>query len=91
MLIGSIRRVQSSTVEVQGASLEDVRAQLEAQRPDGFDLVSSPVRMVKGAQLLEATGTFEQRDELAEIEADDMDALEAKVPDGWKLLSVRRA
>ena len=46
--------------------------------------------MVKGAQLIRATGMFAQRDELAEIEADDIAALKAKVPDGWILLSVRR-
>lgn len=80
-----------SSTEVTGVSLEDVQAQLEAQRPAGYELVNAPAEMVKGAALIKTTGTFERRDELTEIQADDMASLEAMVPDGWQLLSVRQA
>lgn len=89
MLIGMIRPRGSQTVDVTGPSLEDVQQQLEAIRPDGFELVNAPAEMIKGAALIKTTGTYERRDDVREIEADDMAALEAKVPDGWQLLSVR--
>ncbi len=89
MLVGMIRPKGTQTAEVTGTSLDDVQQQLEAQRPDGYELVNAPAEMIKGAPLIKTLGTFERRDEVTEIEADDMDALEAKVPDGWQLLSVR--
>lgn len=91
MLIGMIRPRGTSSTDVTGTSLEDVQEQLEALRPVGFELVNAPASMIKGAALIKTTGTYERRDDLAEIEADTMDALEAMVPDGWQLLSVRRA
>lgn len=91
MLIGMIRPRGTSSTAVTGTSLEDVQEQLEALRPDGFELVNAPAEMIKGAALIKTTGTFERRDDVREIEADDMAALEAKVPDDWQLLSVRRS
>lgn len=90
MLFALIRPIESSSTDVTGQSLADVRAQLDTRTPAGFDLVSAPARMLKGAQGIETTGTFQRRDGVREIEADDMAALEAKVPDGWQMLSVRR-
>ena len=91
MLIGLMRPVEVQSVSLEGTDLADIQSQLEAQRPEGFDLVSSPVEMIKGAAVLKAVGTFARRDQVTEIEADDMDALLAKVPDGWQLLNVRTA
>ncbi|WP_298040802.1 hypothetical protein [uncultured Microbacterium sp.] len=91
MLIGLMRPVEVQTFDVESADLAGVQNQLEALRPEGFDLISAPVRMIKGAPVLEATGTFARRDGIREIEGDDMDALLAQVPDGWQLLSVRSA
>ena len=88
MLIGLMRPVESRSVAVEAADLADVQVQLAAQRPEGFDLVSSPVEMIKGAAILKAVGTFARRDQVTEIEAEDMDSLRAKVPDGWQLLNV---
>lgn len=90
MLIALIRPQETTTVEVIGATLDDVAEQLEAQRQPGFDLISAPVRMLKGEAMMEATGTFARVDGIREIEADDMASLTAKVPDGWQMLSVRR-
>lgn len=86
-----MRPVETTSVPVEATSLEDVQTQLEAHRPAGFDLISSPVEMVKGAAVLKAVGTFARRDQVTEIQAEDMDALRAKVPEGWQLLNVRTA
>jgi hypothetical protein len=91
VLIGLMRPVETTSVAIEATDLADVQTQLEAQRPDGFDLISSPVEMIKGAAVLKAVGTFARRDQVTEIEADDMAALEAKVPEGWQLLNVREA
>ncbi|WP_460797820.1 hypothetical protein [Microbacterium sp. GXF0217] len=91
MLIGLMRPVETRSVAIEATDLADVQTQLAAQRPEGFDLVSSPVEMIKGAAILKAVGTFARRDQVTEISADDMAALEAKVPEGWQLLNVRLA
>jgi len=88
MLAALIRPVESHTVEVAGASLDDVYAQISSHAPDGFDLVSAPVRMLKGTAGIQATARFDRRDGVREISADDMGALEAQVPAGWQMLSV---
>jgi len=90
MLVAQIRPIEKTTIDVIGTTLEDVITQLDAHRQAGFDLVSAPVRMLKGEAKMEATGTFSRVDGIREIDADDMDALQAKVPDGWRMLSVRR-
>lgn len=89
MLIALISPVESSTVEVIGTTLEDVHDQLIAQQKLGFVLASAPVRMLKGEAKIESTGTFWRVDGVQEIQADDMAALEAQVPEGWRMLSVR--
>ncbi|WP_243229192.1 hypothetical protein [Microbacterium sp. CIAB417] len=84
-----MRPVETTSVPVEAADLAGVQEQLAAHRPDGFDLISAPVEMIKGAAVLKAVGTFARRDQVTEIEADDMAALRAKVPEGWQLLNVR--
>lgn len=91
MLIALIRPHETSTVDVVGTTLEDVQTQLAAHRQPGFELADAPVRMLKGEAKMEAVGTFTRVDGIREIDADDMPALRAKVPDGWRMLSVRRA
>lgn len=89
MLTGVIRPLESRTMDVEGHSLAEIQEKLNASLPAGWALVSAPVAMVKGSSLMKATGTFQRVDGTREIEADTMTALEAKVPDGWMLLSVR--
>lgn len=89
MLTGHIRSARTTTIDVEGDSLEAVTAALAAQAPAGFELISAPVRMRKGSTMLDATGTFEECGDIREIEASDLDGLRAQVPDGWRLLSVR--
>lgn len=91
MLIGLIRPIETHTVTLKGEDLADVRAQLTAQAPDGWDLVSAMATMEKAGSMRSVEGKFLRRDGIREIEADDMAALEAKVPDGWQMLSVRTA
>lgn len=91
MLTGTIRPIESRTVDVEGDSLADVHAKLVAQVPAGWELTKAPVAMTAGSTALKATGTIERRDGIREIEADTMTQLEAKVPGGWRLLSVRAA
>ncbi|WP_372967024.1 hypothetical protein [Microbacterium sp.] len=91
MLYALIRPVESSTAEVIGTTLAEVLVELDQHKQPGFDLVSAPVRMLKGEAKMEATGTFKRVDGVREIEADDMASLEAQVPDGWRMLTVRHA
>ncbi|MGP6172274.1 hypothetical protein ACTU6V_13835 [Microbacterium sp. A204] len=57
--------------------------------PGGWDIAKVP-------PVLNRDGTFTadamigRRDDVREIEADDMDTLQSKVPDGWQMLSVRK-
>ncbi|WP_447913091.1 hypothetical protein [Microbacterium phyllosphaerae] len=91
MLIALIRPVESSTADVIGTTLAEVLVELEQHRKPGFDLTSAPVRMLKGEAKMEAMGTFKRVDGIEQIEADDMASLRAKVPEGWRMLTVRTA
>lgn len=90
MFRGSIRPDETRTLAVDGEGLADVTAQLTDQTPTGFELVSTTIAMRKGTFTLDAVGTFARRDGVREIEAEDMVALRAMIPDGWQLLSVHR-
>ncbi|MCZ4067858.1 hypothetical protein PUW79_09055 [Microbacterium sp. NE2HP2] len=90
MYVGTIRRVENTTVELAGHSLEEIRDQAQAAAPEGFDLVSAPVQMIKGSTELKATATYQRRDGLRDIEADDRQALFAQVPEGWQLVNIRK-
>ena len=89
MLIGAIRPVESKTHTVQAEELDEIQDLLAAETPKGWQLASAPVAMAKKDTVLTAEGTIVRRDGMQEIEADDMTALEAKVPEGYQLLSVR--
>ena len=90
MLVGLIRPAETQTLELEGDSLADVQQKARAAAPGGWDLLSVPVRMAKGTTALSATATLARRDAVREIQAEDMAALRAQVPEGWQLLSVRR-
>ncbi|MBS1672336.1 MAG: hypothetical protein JSS74_00010 [Actinobacteria bacterium] len=89
MLIGVIRPVESKTHTVQAEELDEIQDLLAAETPQGWEIAAAPVAMAKKDTILTAEGTIVRRDGVQEIEADDMTALEAKVPDGYQLLSVR--
>lgn len=89
MLFALIRPVESRTLTAEGTELPELRAQLATQAPAGWDMVSAHVEMKPGG-IRVVEGKFARRDEPTEIEADDMAGLEAKVPEGWHMLSVHR-
>lgn len=88
MLIGMIRPLETRTREVTGEGLDAIAAQLTA--PAGWELTKAHVLPQKGTTELRAVGEFARVDGLTEIDADDRDALYAKVPAGHQLLSIRR-
>lgn len=90
MLIATIRPAEKYTATATGTEIPELRAQLVSEAPEGWEMVSAHVEMKPGGIRI-VEGKFQRRDEPREIEADDMAALEAKVPEGWQLLSVRRA
>lgn len=89
MFIGTIAPVETLTVDLEGHSLEEIHARAMSAMPPGFELVSAPVRMVKGSTALTAVATFARTDGRREVEADDREGLRSRVPDGWRLLSIR--
>ncbi|RBO73051.1 hypothetical protein [Microbacterium sp. H6] len=91
MLIGMIRPVEAHSVTLKGEDLADVRAQLTAQAPEGWDLVSAMATMEKAGSMRSVEGKYLRVNGIREIEAEDMDTLQSLVPEGWQLLSVRRS
>lgn len=90
MLVGTIRPADATTADVEAHPLAEAHEALRAAAPDGFELVKASVRMSSGTTLLAAAGEFSRRDGAKEIEAPDMEAMRAAVPEGWTLLHVRR-
>ncbi|MDR6867703.1 hypothetical protein J2Y69_002307 [Microbacterium resistens] len=78
MLIGSIRPIETRIVETTATSLPELMAEIAAQVPPGWEIDSVPARRIV------------RRDGVTEIEAEDMEALRARVPEGHQLLTVRR-
>lgn len=90
MLIGLIRPRDSQTFTVQGTELDEIQDLITARTTAGWETASAPVSMAKKDTMMTAEATVVRRDGLREIEAEDMDALRALVPEGYQLLSVRR-
>lgn len=90
MLIAMIRPAEKYIAKATGTEIPDLQAELIAGAPAGWEMVSAHVEMQPGGIRI-VEGKFERRDEPTEIEAEDMDSLLAKVPDGWRMLSVRKA
>lgn len=88
MLVALIRPAEKQTATVEGTEIPELRAQLLAQAPSGWEMASAHVEMKPGGIRI-VEGRFLRREQPQEIEADDMAALEAKVPEGWEMLSVR--
>lgn len=89
MLTGRIRESRTVTADVEGDTLEEIKGALAAAAPAGFELVATGLRMRKGSITVDATGTFETRGEVREVEGPDLAAVRSQVPEGWQLLSVR--
>ncbi|MFB8191343.1 hypothetical protein ACFC14_18650 [Microbacterium sp. NPDC055988] len=91
MLIGLVRPVEVHTITLKGEDISEIRAQLVAQAPAGWELVSALVTMEKAGATRTINGKFHRSDGMEEITAENMDALRAQINDGWQLLSVRQA
>ena len=89
MLVGTIRPNETQQFTVEGESLADIARQVAAKTPQGWECASKPATKVKGSPLLTAQVTLVRRDDVQTIDADDMDTLRAKVPDGYQLIAVR--
>lgn len=89
MLIAMIRPSEKHVAKATGTEIPDLQSELIAGAPEGWEMVSAHVEMQPGGIRI-VEGKFERRDEPTEIEAESMDALMAKVPEGWQVLSVRR-
>ncbi len=90
MFFALIRPAETYTATVEGTDIPVLRAQLVAEAPADWEMVSAHVTMQPGG-IRTLEGRFERRDPPTQIEAPDMTAIEAQVPEGWKLLSVWRA
>mgnify|MGYP001060712493 CR=1 FL=1 len=89
MLSGRIRPVEVTELTVQAPSIAEARAQVEAQVPAGWVVTDAEATMPKASTMITLNAKMARRDGVTEIEADDLDTLRTKVPDGWQLLSVR--
>jgi hypothetical protein len=88
MFVAMIRPAEAITLTAEGTEIPELRTQLIDRAPAGWEMVSAHVEMKPGGIRI-VEGKFESREQPREIEADNMDELAAKVPDGWKMLSVR--
>ncbi|WP_341974668.1 hypothetical protein [Microbacterium sp. LWO13-1.2] len=81
MLVALIRPRESHNVTVQGTNVTELRAELAAQVPAGWELVSAHATMKAGG-IRTVEGRYERRDGIQEIEAEDTTVLEARGPGG---------
>jgi hypothetical protein len=88
MFIGLVRPVEVKTREVRGEGIAAIHEQLEA--PAGWELTEAHMGRQPGTTEFLTVGRFARRDETTEIEADDIETLRSKVPDGWQLLNIRQ-
>jgi hypothetical protein len=89
MLSGRIRPVEVRELTVEADSIDEARAAVMAQVPDGWALTDAAATMAKASTRIILNAKIARRDGTRDIEASDLDALHALVPDGWQLLSVR--
>lgn len=90
MLIGLCRPKESRTVDVEGGGMAEVSAAVDAEVSEGWEVASMPALPRKGGGLT-TSAVLVRRDGLVEVEGADFDAVRAAVPEGYELLTVRRA
>ncbi|WP_029144398.1 hypothetical protein [Microbacterium luticocti] len=89
MLSGRIRPIETRELSIDAESIDDARAQAEAELPAGWVLTDAAATMAKASTRITLNVKMARRDGVRDIEADDMQSLYAQVPAGWQLLSVR--
>ncbi|MEQ6898655.1 hypothetical protein [Microbacterium sp. KR10-403] len=88
MLSGRIRPIETRELTVQAPSIDETRQQVRSEVPEGWDLTDAAATMPKASTMITLNAKMARRDGVEEIEAEDIAALRAKVPEGWQLLSV---
>lgn len=91
MLSGRIRPVETRELTVEAPTIDEATQKVHAEVPDGWALTDSAATMPKASTMITMNAKMARRDGVEEIEAEDLDALQAKVPDGWQLLHVRES
>ncbi|GAA3762654.1 hypothetical protein GCM10022240_13970 [Microbacterium kribbense] len=91
MLSGRIRPVDVRELTVQADSIQAAREQAQAQVPAGWVLTDAEATMAKASTTITLHAKIARRDGVEDIEAPDLAALQAKVPAGYQLLSVRES
>lgn len=91
MLSARIRPVETRELTVESPSIDEARAEVDAQVPAGWVVTDAEATMAKASIMITLHAKLARRDGVRDIEAPDMDALRAQVPEGWQLLSVREA
>lgn len=90
MFIGTIRSTETRTVEAAADSMSEARADILTQVPAGWTLTDAPATKKAGGEAVTVTAKLANWADMRDIEAEDMTALRALVPDGYQLISVRR-
>lgn len=90
MLIGVIRSTEARNLTITGDDVEELRAQLAAQVPVGWVVTDSPVTKTKQVPSLSMAAKLAHWGDLAEVGGDGIDAMRGAVPDGYRLILVRR-
>lgn len=90
MLIGVIRSTETRNLTITGDDVEELRAQLAAQVPVGWVVTDSPVTKTKQVPSLTMAARLAHWGDLAEVEGERVEAVQAAVPDGYQLILVRR-
>lgn len=88
MLTALIRPAETRTLNLTGASGAEIRDAVAAKLPAGWELAGMPLKLDRETSGFASKVTISRRDGVQTIEAADMDALHALVPDGWQMLSV---
>lgn len=89
MLIGVIRSTETRNLTITGDDVEELRALLAAQVPVGWVVTDSPVTKTKQVPSLTMAARLAHWGDLAEVEGESVEAVQAAVPDGYQLILVR--
>lgn len=90
MLAGLMRPTETREIAIEAPDLPALLARADQQAAEGWAVVDLKRIREKGLEGMRGTVTL-RRDELSEVTAPSMADLEAAVPEGWQLISVRVA
>ena len=90
MLVGVIQSTRTQELTLTGDATEELKERLAAQVPDGWVVTDSPITKTKQAPSLSMAAKLAHWGDLAEIEGESIDAVRAAMPDGYRLILVRR-